>query len=83
MISGDQTDYDAWPDMITPENMERLLMAFPTSKLLQLHKLEKGSAARTEAWADLGLVTPMQQLQAETLLDGLIEKLTRDYSHAR
>ena len=75
--------YDAWPDMIAPENMERLLMAFPTSKLLQLQKMEIGSSERSTAWADLGLITPMQQLQAEEALDAFIAKLTKDHTHAK
>ena len=82
MISGGYDGYEAWPDMISPENMERLLLAFPASKLLQLQKLKLGSSERSAAWADLGIVAPMQQLQAEEALDAFIAKLTKDHTHA-
>lgn len=77
-----ERNYEAWPDLIAPENMERLFLMFPTSKLLHLQRLTRGSSERTAAWADLGITSPMQQLQCEEALDAFIAKLTRDHTHA-
>jgi hypothetical protein len=75
-------DYEPWPDLITPNNLERLLLMFPLSKLLHLQKLSIGSPDRAEAWADLGITDPTQQAQLELDLEKFINKLTKDHTHA-
>jgi hypothetical protein len=74
--------YEVWPDMITPTNMERLLMMFPLSKLLHIANLTTGSPDRAAAWADLGVTDPMEQVKLEQDLDAFINKLAKDHSHA-
>jgi hypothetical protein len=74
--------YEAWPDLITPANIERLFLMFPASKLLHLQRLTRGSSERTAAWVDLGITSPMQQLQCEDALEAFIAKLTKDHTHA-
>lgn len=73
--------YEAWPDMIIPQNMERLLQMFPTSRLLQIQRMTV-SSDRAAAWADLGVTDVAQQAQLEIELDAFIAKLTKDHSHA-
>lgn len=74
-------EYEEWPDLLAPKNMERLLTMFPMSKLLSLHKLTVGSEDRAAAWADLGITNPAQQAELELKLEEFINKLTRDHTH--
>jgi len=71
----DYNDYDEWPDLITPQNVYRLLDIFPESKLLQVYALPKNSTERAAAWADLGVTDPLKQQALEVELDNLIAAL--------
>lgn len=77
-------NYDEWPDLLTPTNVNRLFEMYPENKLLQLHAFPVHSEERRAAWNDLGVTDPVKQRHLEDKLDDFINSLAHKRSdHAR